>query len=165
MIGGGAVFFCSLLEGLAVYDGDVVSREPPMAMSVERIGSGVSLVGGGITLRLTGSELPLNQSAIRPPLASMLICPVLSPVSVGVNSQSSFSLLGDRCAERDGDASPVLEDRRGRELFESRAVKEFENRVVRGGMSRPSKETAELECWCDRAGREHDSEGRAAEVV
>lgn len=75
-----------LRGGLKAAGEDIASR-----------GSAFSLVGDGRTRRLTGSDSPLNQSASLPPLSSILISPLLSPVNVGRNDQ--FSLVGDSCGD------------------------------------------------------------------
>ena len=71
-----------LRGGLEAAGEDIASR-----------GSAFSLVGDGRTRMLTGSDSPLNQSASLPPLSSILVCPLLSPVNVGTNDH--LSLVGD----------------------------------------------------------------------
>ena len=74
---------CSLYDGLAAAGEDITSK-----------GSAFSLRGDGRTLRLTGSDSPLNQSASFTPLSWILIWPLLSPVRVG--TKDHLSLVADR---------------------------------------------------------------------
>ena len=70
---------CSLYDGLAAAGEDITSR-----------GFAFSLRGDGSTLRLTGSDSPLNHSASFPPLSWTPDWPLLSPVRVGTKDHASL---------------------------------------------------------------------------
>jgi hypothetical protein len=85
---------------LSLFDGKELLADPRSISAKSKNGSFFSLTGDGISVMLTGSELPLNQLASFPGLVSPFPRGDFSPVNVCPNSAASSRETGSGEVER-----------------------------------------------------------------